>query len=160
MVGPLIVTILTPSLVLGITAIYINLTKGIVPQLGDGFKEISRWLPAFILNIAINVFVFLWSLLLVVPGIIKSFSYSMSYYILAENPDMTAKQSLNESKRIMDGHKMDYFMLMLSFIPWIILGVITCGLAFLYVIPYVSTATANFYNEIKGPAVNTSYQTY
>lgn len=55
---------------------------------------------------------------------------------------------------------MDYFMLVLSFIPWFLLGSITCGLAYIYVLPYVSTTTANFYNAIKGPAVNTSYQTY
>lgn len=102
-VGSIIVTIGTPCLVLGITGIYINLTKGVVPQLGDVFKETSRWLPAFILNILMSIFIFLWSLLLFVPGIIKGISYSMSYYILSENPEMTAMEALNESKRMMDG---------------------------------------------------------
>jgi uncharacterized membrane protein len=73
----------------------------------------------------------------------------MSFYILAENPGMTAREALNESKRIMHGHKADYFVLSLSFIGWILLVSVTFGIAAIYVGPYVAATTANFYNAIK-----------
>ena len=89
------------------------------------------------------------ALLLIIPGIVKAFSYAMAPYILADNPELTARESLNESKRIMDGHKFDLFVLQLSFFWWYILGSITFGIAYVYVIPYINATTANFYNSIK-----------
>jgi uncharacterized membrane protein len=80
----------------------------------------------------------------------------MSYYVLAENPNMTAREALNVSKRITNGHKMDLFVLSLSFIPWILLVTVTCGIAAVYVVPYMELAMTNFYHEIKAqPQVET-----
>ena len=87
--------------------------------------------------------------LAMIPMYIKYFSYSMSYYVLAENPCINAIGSLNESKRIMKGHKMRLFVLYLSFIWWWLLGIVTCGIAFIYVIPYVEMTVANFYLDIR-----------
>ena len=117
-----------------------------VSGLIEGYKRSGA---CIILTLLIQVFVMLWSLLLVIPGIIKSLSYSMAFYILADNPEMSAMEALNESKEIMKGHKWEYFVLNLSFILWILLGVITLGLGFIYVMPYMRTTTANFYNSIK-----------
>ena len=97
----------------------------------------------------VAVFTLLWSLLLYIPGIIKAISYSMSFYILAENPEMSAREALNESKKIMHGHKMDYFVLALSFIPWILLVMITFGIAAIWVAPYMQLTITNFYHSIK-----------
>ena len=91
----------------------------------------------------------MWTLLFIVPGIIKSISYSAAPYIMAENPTISAMDALDESKRIMDGHKMDYFVLTLSFIPWMLLGVLTLGIALIYAVPYMDMTLTNFYLSIK-----------
>ena len=73
----------------------------------------------------------------------------MSNFVLAENPDMTAREALNVSKRITKGHKMELFVLSLSFIPWIFLVAFTFGIASVYVVPYMELTITNFYHEIK-----------
>ena len=73
----------------------------------------------------------------------------MSYYILLDNENMTALEAIRKSKEMMNGHKMDFFMLNLSFLGWIILGIFTFGILYLWLAPYMSTAQANFYNAIK-----------
>ncbi|KKC52237.1 group-specific protein [Bacillus sp. UMTAT18] len=98
------------------------------------------------------IFLFLWSLLLIVPGIIKYFSYSMSYYILVENPDYTASEALRESKRIMKGQKLKLFVLWLSFIGWFLLaafiGMFTFNLSFIFIYPYYNTTVSHFYLDL------------
>ena len=101
-----------------------------------------------------NIFIFLWSLLFVIPGIIKSFSYAQMPYILMDHPEMGWKEALEESKRMMNGHKMDYFVLLLSFIPWLLLCGITFGIAFLYVGPYMQMTCVNFYRGLKEEQLN------
>lgn len=91
------------------------------------FEGFSRFGKVFLISIIIAVKVFLWSLLLVVPGIIAGIRYSMAYYVLADNPDYSANQCIEESKRIMNGNKMKYFCLTLSFIGWYILASIPSG---------------------------------
>lgn len=143
---------ITGPLSLGSAYIYLNLTRGFGPDVNILFSGFQRFVDTLVLWLLIGIFTFLWSLLLVVPGIIKAISYSQAYYILAEHPEMTAKEALDESIDMMDGHKMDYFVLYLSFIPWILLTTITCGLAGLYVIPYMTATFANFYLAIKPQA--------
>ena len=95
------------------------------------------------------LFVFLWSCLFVVPGIIKAYSYSMSYYILADHPEYTWSEAHKASIEMMKGKKAKLFFLELSFIGWMVLSAITFGILELWVIPYISLAIANFYNENK-----------
>lgn len=140
-------------LTLGTAYIYLNLTRGFDPDVNILFSGFQRFVDALVLNLLISVFTFLWSLLLVVPGIIKAISYSQAYYILAEHPEMSGKEALDESIAMMDGHKMDYFELVLSFFPWLLLCGITCGLASLYVVPYMRATFVNFYEAIKSPVV-------
>ena len=78
-----------------------------------------------------------------------AFAYSMSWFVLAENPNMTAREAIRESKEIMNGHKMDFFVLSLSFIPWILLVYVTLGIASIYVMPYMQLTITNFYHNIK-----------
>ena len=143
--------ILAPAFSLALCMIYLNLTRGQKASVGDMFSGIQYLGKAWWLNILIAFFTMLWSWLFVIPGIIKGLSYSMATYILADNPELTAREALNESKRIMHGHKMDLFVLQLSFIGWHLLGALTFGLAYIYVVPYMSATTANFYNAIKNP---------
>lgn len=96
-----------------------------------------------------NVFVLLWSLLLLIPGIIKTYAYSMTPYILKDNPELSANEAINLSCKMMKGHKFDLFLLHLSFIGWYILNVFTFGIGMLWLMPYITTAQAAFYQDIK-----------
>ena len=93
-----------------------------------------------------DLYTFLWTLLLIVPGIVKAYEYRMIPYLLAENPDMTRKEAFDMTKKIMDGNKMDTFILDLSFIPWILLSVLLCGiLSIFYVAPYMALTRTELY---------------
>lgn len=95
------------------------------------------------------IFVFLWALLLYIPGIIKGFAYMLSPYILKDNPELSANEAINLSQKMMKGHKFDLFWLMLSFIGWGILGIFTLGIGYLWLMPYMYTALAAFYQDVK-----------
>ena len=96
-----------------------------------------------------GLFVALWSLLFVIPGIIKVFSYAMTPFILEENPDLTANEAIDRSRAMMKGHKFDLFWLLLSFIGWAILCVFTLGIGTLWLTPYTQTSVAAFYEDVK-----------
>ena len=95
------------------------------------------------------VFVTLWTLLLIIPGIIKYLSYSMAFYIKAENPEISATDALKESMRMMKGHKWEFFCLQFSFIGWYIVGALCLGIGTLWVSAYNYTANTIFYDRIK-----------
>ncbi len=84
-----------------------------------------------------------------IPGIVAALSYSQAFYILAENPGIGALEAIRISKRMMYGYKGKLFLLYLSFIGWAILSALTLGIGYLWLIPYVSTTLANFYEEVK-----------
>ncbi len=139
-----------PAVTVGICSAYLGMINGNKAKVGNMFGKMDTFGKSLWLSILINFFTGLWSCLFVIPGIVKRYSYSMAYYILADNPDFTAREALNTSKRIMKGHKAELFVLHLSFFWWYILAAITCGLAYIYVSPYISATEANFYNRIKG----------
>ena len=153
-VGAIATYIITPPLSVGMIMIYLDVTYGDNVDIATLFKGFNMMGKSIALFFLIFIFTLLWSLLFIIPGIIKSYSYSMAFYILAENPDMTASEALNESKLIMDGHKMEFFVLQLSFILWALLTVVTFGIASVYVMPYQQLTFTNFYHNIKRqPAV-------
>ncbi len=141
--------ILVPALSVSLCAIYLYMTADTKVSVGDMFCRMSTLGKSLWLNILITFFMFLWTCLFYFPGIIKGYSYSMAYYVLADNPELTAREALRISKRIMKGHKFELFVLQLSFFWWYLLGILTFGLAYIYVIPYMSATVANFYNQIK-----------
>lgn len=148
-VGGIASIIITPAFEVSLCMVYLKLTKNEEISVGnvfDGFKITGK---ALWLSIITSFFTFLWSLLLIIPGIIKMYAYSMAPYILADNPELTAREALSRSKQIMNGHKFDLFVLQLSFFWWYMLAVITLGIGYIYVVPYVNSTTANFYNSIK-----------
>lgn len=142
-------TILISPLELGFTIYCIKFANYKEQKTKDIFKGYNRWLDAIILNFIKNLFIGLWALLLIIPGIIKAYSYSMSFYILADNPSMKIMEAFNWSKKITQGHKMRMFYLDLSFIGWYILAIITCGIAYIWVMPYINVTMANLYIDIK-----------
>lgn len=152
--GTLIVSIIiTPAFTLSLIRVYLNVINGNTPKAGDAFCGYDDFWSAFKVNFLVGLFTFLWSLLLVIPGIIKSFSYSMSTFILAENKGKPALECINESKAMTEGHKMDLFVLGLSFIGWGFLCIITLGIASIWVMPYVQATYANAYNSLKPTVV-------
>ena len=120
------------------------------PELATLFGYFPHWKTATIANLLQTVFVFLWSLLLVIPGIIASYSYAMTPYILAEHPEMAPADVLRKSKEMMSGNRWRLFCLQFSFIGWGILSALTLGIGGLWLTPYTQTATAAFYREISG----------
>lgn len=112
------------------------------------FKDLNKYLNHLATMLVKMLLIFLWSLLFIIPGIVKAIAYSQAEYIKAENPDMDIMGTLKESERLMKGHKMEYFVLCLSFIGWWFLVVITFFLAGIYVMPYYSTTKALFYRNL------------
>ena len=117
-----------------------------IEGLFDGFKDYGR---VFLTSLLQNIYTFLWTLLLIIPGIIKSIAYSQTFFVLKDNPELKNNAAIERSMAMMEGHKMEYFCLMLSFIGWILLSILTLGIGLLWVTPYMSTAMAHFYEYVK-----------
>ncbi len=124
------------------------------PSVGTLFSRFRQMGTAICANLLATLHVMLFMLLLIVPGIIVAFNYAMVNYVLAENPGFTASEALAESKRIMKGHRFKFFCLNLSFIGWSFLSVLTLGVGFIWLVPYVEASHAAFYREISHPSVN------
>ena len=114
---------------------------------GEIFEGFNLFGKALWLTIITSFFIYLWSLLFIIPGLIKVFSYSMAPYILADNPQMNAREALQSSIKLMEGKKGRLFYIGLSFIGWSLLGAITVGIAYIWILPYMQATTAAFYNE-------------
>ena len=114
----------------------------------EGFKR--SFVNSFLAALLRALFTFLWSLLFIIPGIIKSFAYAMTPYIIAEEPEIDAMAAIAKSQEMMKGHKMELFFLHFSFIGWYLLAALTFGVGFIFLLPYVQTAEANFYIELRG----------
>ena len=148
--GGIVATIIiTPAFTLSLVRVYLNVIGGGSPKVGDAFSGFDDFWSAFKVNFFVGLFTFLWSLLFVIPGIIKALSYSMSLYILAENKGKPALECINESKAMTNGHKAELFVLGLSFIGWEFLCVITFGIVGIWAIPYMNATYANAYKSLK-----------
>ncbi len=128
----------------------------------QAFQVFTRkyFIGTLLIYVLTAIFVTLWTLLLVIPGIIKAFSYSQAYFIFkdrkefAGNEKVSALDCITESRKMMDGHKWEYFVLQLSFIGWGILSVLSLGIGFLWLNPYMNATYAAFYKNL---TENTSY---
>lgn len=114
-------------------------------HLFSGFDYFIQTLGMYLLS---TLYVILWSLLLVIPGIMAAFSYSMIYFVLKDNPGMGVGEILETSKSLMKGHRWRFFVLCLSFFWWFMLAAVTAGIGFIYVGPYLSATAAAFYQDI------------
>jgi len=134
---------------LGLSIFSLNLArnkKADLEQLFDGFKDFVNALVAYLLVV---VFVLLWTLLLIIPGIIAAIAYSQTFYILADNKGLKGSEALKQSKAMMNGNKWKYFCLCLRFTGWFLLSILTLGIGFLWLAPYFNVSTANFYDDVK-----------
>lgn len=134
----------------GCAFMFTSMLRGKKINVGDGFEGFKNFGNACITGVLMNVYIMLWTLLFIIPGYVKSYSYAMTCYILADNPDMKANDAITKSREMMDGHKMELFLLHLSFIGWMILGAFTFGVLYIWLIPYMDATTAAFYESIKG----------
>lgn len=120
-------------------------------QIFEGFRFFSKAMAAYLLII---LYVVLWALLLIIPGIIAALSYSMVFYLLADDASLKPHEALNLSKKMMDGYKWKLFYLFLRFLLLALLCVLTLGIGFLWLVPYMNITMAEFYEDIKN---NTLY---
>ena len=127
-------------------------------RFGDLFSQFDRFGTGFAQNFLRGLYIFLWSLLLIIPGIIKDLAYAMTPFILAENPNMTASQAIRASEELMDGHKTDLFVLNLTFLGWDLLAALTLNLGNIALNPYKNAAYAAFYRQIQAEKRYTSYE--
>ena len=125
------------------------MADGIQPDIKELFNHFDKLLIAFKVNILTAVFTFLWSLLLFIPGIIKRYAYSQAMYIIAENPNLGGREALKLSEEMMKGHKMELFVLELSFLGWHLLGAMTFFIGYIWIAPYINATMANYYNYVK-----------
>lgn len=143
-----IVIVIGSAVDIGYKRYHLAIMDGDSPSIGVLFSGFSIYGRAFLLRILTTLYIFFWSMLLVIPGLIKSYSYSMAPYILAENPDMGANEAITASRELMDGNKWRLFCLEISFLGWSILAMLTCGLGSIPLEAYMSSARAAFYREI------------
>ena len=145
--------ILGGALTVGLCGFYLALVRCGSAKLEEMFNNItSDFVSRMLAYILYSIYVALWSLLFVIPGIVKSYSYAMTFYILRDNPGIGANEAITRSRQMMNGHKWQLFCLHFSFIGWLLLCSVTFGIAAFWVLPYMQTAQAAFYENIKNEA--------
>lgn len=127
------------------------------PQFSDLFSQFNMFGKALGLRIVTSIFIFLWSLLFVIPGIIAAYRYSMAFYIMNDNPSIDIMEAIEQSKAMMQGNKGRLFCLHISFIGWAFLSVLTCGIGFFWLAPYINASVAAFYLEVSGQRMDGVY---
>ena len=134
---------------LGLATYFLSLKRKGDAKIEDLFKGFSVFESSVILYLVRMVFVLLWSLLLIIPGIVSALGYSMAIYILHDTPGLSGMEALARSKEMMDGYKGKLFGLYLSFIGWAILCAFTLGVGYLWLAPYIKATEASFYENLK-----------
>ncbi|HEU4718455.1 MAG TPA: DUF975 family protein, partial [Bacteroidia bacterium] len=134
---------------LGAAMFSLSISRGKEAKLEQIFQGFNRYTTSLAAYLLIVAYVLLWLLLLIVPGIIAALSYSMTFYILADDPTIKAEDALKKSKAMMDGHKLKLFYLYLWFLLLGLLCILTLGIGFLWLIPFANVTTAKFYDDIK-----------
>ncbi len=139
------------ALSFGLATFFIRWIRNDRPEIEHLFSGFNKeyFLKTFLIHVISTLYIALWTLLFIVPGIIKSFAYSQAYRIAYDHPEMSALDCIRESERIMYGHKMQLFELVLSFFGWYLLVAITFGIALLWLQPLMETSNAIFYDTIR-----------
>ena len=155
----LIQLVIGGAVTMGYAQYFLNVTDDNDPVVGNLFSHIRRLWEGFCMQFFRGMMVMLWSILFVIPGYIAMYRYAMTPYILAENEDLSVMEAITESKRIMMGNKWRLFCLDVSFLGWYIVGILTLGIGFFWITPYVEASRAAFYREIteqrySNPTVN------
>ena len=145
----LLTIIVSGPIVLGISIFSLNIARNKdarIEQLFEGFRNFGTSILAYVLMV---LFIILWTILLIIPGIIAAISYSMTFFIIAEDETIGAYDALKKSKEMMNGHKWKFFCLGFSFFGWFLLSLLTLGIGLLWLAPYVNVSYVKFYDDIK-----------
>ena len=148
-VGSLISLLVSGPFAMGISLFSLSISRHLdarLEQVFEGFKKFGKALSAYLLVV---LFTLLWALLLIIPGIIAAISYSQVFYILNDDGIISAGDSIKKSKKMMYGYKWKYFCLGFRFIGWALLSILTLGIGFLWLFPYIQVTMAKFYDDVK-----------
>ncbi len=149
-IGAVLVIFLSAPLAVGLCAYLLDFNGGTTDEVSVLFRSFKNgYTKTIIAGLLMLLYIFLWSLLFVIPGIIMTYAYSMTYYILADDDTISGQDALRKSKDMMKGFKMKLFLLQLRFFGWILLSIITFGIGFIWVIPYMKMAETKFYLDVK-----------
>lgn len=140
--------VVTGPIAVGLAFAFLKLARGMNGELSDLFNGFNSFVPAFLMQLLMGIFILLWSLLFIIPGIIKAFAYSMAPYILSDNPEMSGLDAITASKEMMRGNKGRLFGLYLSFIGWFLLSMLTCGIGLIFLSPWVQASVTEFYQDL------------
>ena len=150
-VGQIATILISGPMAYGVASMFIKQTRTgepmNIPDIFNGFRD--DFSNTFLIGLMTTLFTMLWSLLFVIPGIVKAYSYSMAMYIKNDNPDYDWRKCIDESQEMMSGHKADLFMLDLSFLGWMIVGTLCAGVGVFWVNAYMSAAHAQFYEDLR-----------
>jgi len=133
---------------LGYSKFLLKQHDGEEAEVYDIFSQFHRFGDGFCQSLLRGLYIFLWSLLFIIPGIVAAFKYAMTPFIMVENPQLSASEAITASKELMDGHKAELFVLGLSFIGWAILSALTLGIGNLWLNPYINATYAVFYRSL------------
>lgn len=147
--GSIISLLIGGPFMLGAATFSLSISRGKEARLEQIFQGFNYFTTAFVAYLLMVVFVILWMLLLIIPGIIAALSYSMTFYILSDEPTLKAQDALKKSKAMMEGYKLKLFYLCLRFFLLALLCILTLGIGFLWLIPFIHITMAKFYDDIK-----------
>jgi len=140
--------LITPAFAVGSAMLCLRLIRTRKAEITDIFQGFRIFLKAFGAMVMVAIFTFLWSLLLVIPGIIAAYRYSQVFYILADHPEMSVFDAIRLSKVMMTGAKFKLFCMQLSFIGWGLLSLLTLYIGLLWLYPYISVSLSAFYEDV------------
>jgi uncharacterized membrane protein len=147
-IGGLLGLVIAGPLALGWAIFVLALSRNHEPrfeQIFEGFRRFGVALGAYLLAL---LFILLWTLLLIIPGIVAALSYSLTFYILVDDPSIGAVDAIRKSREMMRGNRWKLFYLGLRFLGWLLLCVLTLGIGLLWLAPYMSVSMAKFYDDI------------
>lgn len=145
---------LAPPLMVGLSLYFLGVWRAENPGFETLFTPFNRYVQSLVGVLWMYLWTFLWSLLFIIPGIIKSYAYSLTPYLIADYPDMDPRKALKLSMAITDGHKAEIFVMQMSFLGWLLLSGFTFGILYIiYVGPYMQTAMAGQYESLLADAL-------
>lgn len=144
-----IISLLLIPMSWGVTITFLEVSHGMKVNYGNLTKGYHDFTRIFLTILLKGIYTLLWSLLLIIPGIVKSYSYAMTEFVLVDRPDLAYNEAIEESMRLMQGNKWRLFVLDLSFLGWALLCILTLGIGYLFLAPYMEVAHAHFYADLK-----------
>ena len=148
-VGNIVTFIIAGPLALGLMTFVLSISRKQNAEISQIFAGFKNFVTALLTYLLMLIFIILWMLLLIVPGIIKGLAYSMTFFILVDDENIKPLQAITKSKEMMKGHKFELFCLQLRFFGWGMLALLTAAIGFLWLLPYINVSYAKFYDDLK-----------